>query len=123
MQLFADDGKVSAMVEFAFFSFVLLLILGAYWSLSVFPRQRDFSKRQRFVRSLAEGDEVITTGGIIGKVLEIDAQYGIAYIEIADGVIVRVIAASILQEFNPEELAQNVRKALNEEAPSSLENS
>lgn len=110
------------MVEFAFFSFVLLLILGAYWSLSVFPRQRDFSKRQRFVRSLAEGDEVITAGGIIGKVLEIDGEYGIAYVEIAEGVVVRMIAASILQEFNPEEMAENVRMALKEEATSSVEN-
>ena len=72
-------------MEFAVFSVVFLLALGAYWSMIIFPKQREFSKRQSFVRTLNEGDEVITAGGLIGRVLEIRGLEGIAILEIAPG--------------------------------------
>ncbi|MCE2490837.1 MAG: preprotein translocase subunit YajC, partial [Anaerolineae bacterium] len=56
------------MQEVLILAVLLLLGLGAWWSMVLFPRQRDFQKRQRFVRSLAEGDEVITAGGLVGRV-------------------------------------------------------
>ncbi|MCU0496742.1 MAG: preprotein translocase subunit YajC [Anaerolineae bacterium] len=99
-------------MDFFFFAFVMLLVLGAYWSLSIFPRQREFEKRQNFVRALAAGDEVITAGGLIGKVLSIDAEAGTALVEIADGVVVRAVSASLLQAFDPEELARNAQLGL-----------
>jgi preprotein translocase subunit YajC len=100
------------MPEFVLFSFVMLLLLAAYWSLVIFPRQRDFQKRQTLARTLAEGDEVITAGGLIGKVLDIRAEEGIAYVELAEGVVVRVITASLLEAFDPEELARNAQMGL-----------
>ncbi len=102
------------MPEFAFFALILLAVLGAYWSLSIFPRQREFSKRQKFVRTLAEGDEVITAGGMIGRVLDIRGEEGIADVEIAEGVVVRVLTASILQPYDPEEIQRNIRLAMGE---------
>ncbi len=100
------------MQEFALLAFVLLLALAAWWSLVTFPKQRDFSKRQEFARSLAAGDEVITYGGIIGKVLAIDAEMGVATVEIAEGVQVRLITAALMQPYDAEEIAENARKGL-----------
>ncbi len=100
------------MQEFALLAFVMLLGLGAWWSLVTFPKQRDFAKRQNFARSLAEGDEIITFGGIIGKVIDIDAEMGIAQVEIADGVIIRVLNAALMQPYDAEEIAENARKGL-----------
>jgi preprotein translocase subunit YajC len=94
---------------------VMALALAGYWSLVIFPKQREFSKRQRFARTLVEGDEVITAGGIIGRVLEIRGLEGIALVEIAPGVIVRAVTASLLQPFDPEELAHNAQLGLREE--------
>lgn len=102
------------MQELALLSFVMLLGLGAYWSLVIFPKQRDFTKRQKFARTLAEGDEVITYGGIVGRVLEIDGEKGIAHVEIADGVVIRLITAALMQEYDPEVIAENARKGLEE---------
>ena len=62
------------MSEFIFVGITIILGLGAYWSFSLYPRQRDFAKRQVLARSLAEGDEVITAGGLVGRVLEIDGE-------------------------------------------------
>jgi preprotein translocase subunit YajC len=97
------------MEEFILVGLLLLLGLGAYWSMVLFPRQREFQKQQRYVRSLKAGDEMITFGGIIGRILDIEAAKGIAHVEIADGVIVRVVTASLIRPYDPEELAQNVQ--------------
>lgn len=103
------------MQEFLIVAVILLLGMGAYWSMVLFPRQRDFQKRQQYVRSLAAGDEVITAGGIIGRVIELEAEQGVAYVEIADGMIVRMVAVSLLSPFDPDELAANARKGLEQE--------
>jgi preprotein translocase subunit YajC len=95
------------MEEFVLVGLLLLLGLGAYWSMVIYPRQREYQKQQRYVRSLKAGDEMITFGGIIGRVLEIDADKGIAYVEIADSVIVRMVTASLIRPYNPEEFVSN----------------
>lgn len=103
-------------MEFAVLALVMLLGLGAYWAMVIFPKQRTFTKRQRYVRSLAVGDEVVTYGGIIGKVIEIDAEKGIAHLEIADGVIVRLVAAALTQPYDPEEFARAAQMGNTEES-------
>ena len=98
------------MSEFLLVAIFLIFALGAYWAFFLLPRQRDFVKRQRMARSLAEGDEVITAGGIIGKVRRIEGEQGIAYVELADGLEVRVVTASLLDRYDPDELAKNIQK-------------
>jgi preprotein translocase subunit YajC len=95
------------MQEFVLVGVLLLLGLGAYWSMVIYPRQRDFQKQQRYVRSLKTGDEMITFGGIIGRVLEIDADKGIAHVEIAEGIVVRMVTASLIRPYDPKEFVQN----------------
>ncbi len=105
------------MDEFILVGVVLLLALGAYWSLVIFPRQREFQKQQRYVQSLSVGDEMITFGGIIGRVHAIEAETGIAHLEIADGVVIRIVATALMRPFDPEELADSVRRATGQERP------
>ncbi len=102
------------MQEILFVAVILLLGLGAWWSMVLFPRQRDFQKRQRFVRSLAQGDEVITAGGLIGRVTSL--HDGVAMVELADGLEVRMIASSLLSPFDAEELARQSRKGREQKA-------
>jgi preprotein translocase subunit YajC len=106
------------MEEIVVLGVILLLGLGAYWSLVIFPRQRDFQKQQKYVRTLSIGDEMITYGGIIGKVVSIEAEQGTAHLEIADGVIIKVLSASLMRPYDPEEIAENAQKALGEKAQS-----
>jgi preprotein translocase subunit YajC len=100
------------MAEFALVAFVLLLALGAWYSFVTFPKQRDFAKRQRLVSALAQGDEVITYGGIIGRVVDIEPEMGITYVEIADGLVVRMLTAAIMQLYDAEAIARSARKGL-----------
>lgn len=105
------------MQEVLILAVLLLLGLGAWWSMVLFPRQRDFQKRQRFVRSLAEGDEVITAGGLVGRIT--DLRGGVAWVELAEGTRVRIIASSLLAPFDAEELARQSRQPSKEATGSS----
>jgi preprotein translocase subunit YajC len=90
---------------------ILLIILAGYWSLAVFPKQRDYKKHLAYVESLKVGDEVITYGGIIGTITELDEEVGIARIRIADGLEVKIIAAALTQPYDPAEIARNIQMA------------
>jgi preprotein translocase subunit YajC len=103
------------MEELVLVGVFLVLGLGAYWTMVLFPKQRDFQKRQRFARELSVGDEVITYGGIIGKVIDIHADEGIAYVEIAEGVIIRLITAALMQPYDREEIARNARTGIEQD--------
>lgn len=99
------------MTEFAFLTTMLIIILVGYWSLVVFPKQRDYKKHIAYVETLKVGDEVITYGGLIGKITELNDDLGTAKLEIAPGLEVRLISAALQQPFDPEEIARNIQMA------------
>ncbi len=102
------------MFEFALVFAVLALVLGGYWALVLFPKQRAFQHKQKIVRSLHAGDEVVTYGGIVGKIVAIDANKGIAEVEIADGVTIRLLTAALQQVYEAGEYAYNANIGIKE---------
>ncbi len=102
------------MSEFALVFAVLALVLGGYWALVIFPKQRAFQHKQKIVRSLHAGDEIVTYGGIVGKIVEIDADNGLAQVEIADGVIIRLLTAALQQTYDRNEYAYNANIGIKE---------
>lgn len=108
------------MEEPIFFITIILIILAGYYSLVTFPRQREFQKHHKLILNLQVGDEIITSGGIIGRISEMDAEDGVAKIEIAPGVHLRIITAAI-RKYDPTAIQASTRRALgaspeNEEA-------
>ncbi|MGB1286039.1 MAG: preprotein translocase subunit YajC [Aggregatilineales bacterium] len=89
-----------------------VLGMGAYWTMVLFPKQRDFQKRQRMARELAAGDEVITGGGLIGKVVAIDSDQGVAEVEVSEGVTLRLVTAALIRRYDPEDIAKNAQHGL-----------
>lgn len=94
-----------------FFLVIVLLVITAYWSLFVFPRQREFKKHVQYVQTLKVGDEVITYGGLIGTITELDQEVGVGRIRFAENVEVRILTAALTRPFDPEEIARNIRMA------------
>jgi len=81
----------------AFSSFVpLILIFGIMYFLLIRPQQQKVKEHKKMVESLRRGDQIVTQGGIIGKVVKVkdDAE---AEVEVADGVKVRVVRSTIAQ--------------------------
>ena len=97
------------MAEFALVFAILALVLGAYWALIVFPKQRAFQHKQKLARSLRAGDEIVTYGGIVGVIIDIDADRGVSIVEIADGVRVKLLTAALQQVYDQDEIAWNAR--------------
>ncbi len=48
-----------------------LLIGGIFYFLVIMPQRRQAKELQEMIANLKNGDEVVTSGGIIGKILEI----------------------------------------------------
>jgi len=85
-------------------SFVpLILIFGIMYFLLIRPQQKKLKDHKAMVAALRKGDQVVTQGGIIGKVYKAgDTE---VEVEIADGVRVRVVRSTISQVLNKTEPA------------------
>ncbi|MBJ3763113.1 preprotein translocase subunit YajC [Maribius pontilimi] len=80
----------------AFASFVpLILIFAIMYFLLIRPQQKKVKEHQKMVEALRRGDQVVTAGGLLGKVVKVDE--GEATVELAEGVKVRVIKSTIAQ--------------------------
>ena len=81
----------------AFASFVpLILIFAIMYFLLIRPQQKKIKEHQAMVEALRRGDQVVTAGGIVGKVSKVRDD-GEVEVEIASGVNVRVVKHTITQ--------------------------
>jgi preprotein translocase subunit YajC len=89
----------------AFTSFVpLILIFAIMYFLLIRPQQKKLKEHKLMVEALRRGDQVVTGGGIIGKVSKV-TEDGVVEVEIAEGVKVRVMKATIVQVMSKTEPA------------------
>jgi preprotein translocase subunit YajC len=72
----------------------LILIFGIMYFLLIRPQQKKVKEHQAMVAALRRGDQVVTQGGLIGKVVKVKDD-GEVEVEIADGVKVRVVQSTI----------------------------
>jgi preprotein translocase subunit YajC len=80
----------------------LLMIVGFYFLL-IRPQRSRQRAQQALLSSIELGDEVMTTGGIFGKIVEIDEDEGVLTVEIAPGTRVRMLRNGIAQRFVEDE--------------------
>ena len=64
-----------------------------FWFLIIRPQMRQQKAHRDKVAAVKKGDQVVTAGGLLGKVIKVDDQY--AEIEIAQGVRVKAIKSTI----------------------------
>ncbi|OBY27573.1 preprotein translocase subunit YajC [Leisingera sp. JC1] len=82
----------------------LILIFAIMYFLLIRPQQKKMKQHQAMVDGLRRGDQVVTQGGVIGKVAKVKED-GEIEVEIADGVKVRVVKATIAQVLSKTEPA------------------
>lgn len=89
----------------AFASFVpLILIFAIMYFLLIRPQQKKLKEHKAMIEALRRGDQVVTQGGIVGKVTKVQED-GMVEVEIAEGVKVKVIKGTISQVMNKTEPA------------------
>ena len=70
-----------------------VLIIGIMYFLMIRPQQKRMKEHRAMIEAIRRGDTVVTSGGIIGKVAKADDDE--LQVEIADGVRIKVLRATI----------------------------
>ncbi len=71
----------------------LIITFGLMWALLIRPQQRRVRQHQELVATVAAGDEVITTGGIVGTIVSVVDD--IVTLEVAPGTSIRLLRSAI----------------------------
>jgi preprotein translocase subunit YajC len=79
------------------FQFALLMaaFIALFYFMLIRPQQKRAKEHQTLVSKLATGDEVVTSGGLLGKVTEVGDTF--VTLEVAEGVRVKVQKVQIQQ--------------------------
>ena len=91
----------------AFAQFIpLILIFAIMYLLLIRPQQKKLKEHQAMVAALRRGDQIITQGGIIGKVSKVKDDNEIEA-ELAENVKVRVVKSTVAQVISKTEPASS----------------
>jgi len=96
----AGAGAGSAVASFL----PLILIFAIMYFLLIRPQQKKLKDHKAMVEALRRGDQVLTAGGIVGKVTSVGAD-GQIEVEIAPTVKVKVMKHTITQVMSKTEPA------------------
>jgi preprotein translocase subunit YajC len=72
---------------------ILVAFVAVFYFLLIRPQQKRAKEHQAMLGKLASGDEVVTAGGIVGRVTEVGDSFVV--VEIADNVRIKVQRAQI----------------------------
>lgn len=73
----------------------IVLIFVVFYFLLIRPQQKRAKEHRNMVEALGVGDEVVTAGGILGKVTRVDEQW--LRVEVAKGFEVNVARSTVSQ--------------------------
>jgi preprotein translocase subunit YajC len=68
--------------------FMMVAFVVIFYFMLIRPQQKKAKEHQAMLTKLASGDEIVTTGGMLGKVIEVGDSF--ITLEVADGVRVKV---------------------------------
>jgi len=85
------DVTLASVVLLVTVAFVFLLV----WVIVILPQNRARKNQEQVVADLNIGEQIVTVGGVIGKLTYLDREKDLAKIEVAPGVEIRIIPAAI----------------------------
>jgi len=66
----------------------LVLIFAVFYFLLIRPQNKRQKEHREMVANIQVGDEIVTAGGVLGKVTEMKEQF--VHVQVADGVVLKV---------------------------------
>lgn len=78
----------------------LLILVAAFFFLIVRPQRRQQQLRRQVIAAVQVDDEIITSGGVFGRVVGLDDET--LDVEIADGVVVKIARAAVQARIVPD---------------------
>ena len=73
----------------------LLLMFGVLYFVMIRPQMKKQKEHRDMIDALAKGDEIVTAGGLLGKVSKMDEAY--IGVELASGVEVQMQRSAVVQ--------------------------
>lgn len=97
MDFFISNAYAQGAQQADPFGFLLpmLIIFGAFYFLLIRPQQKKQKAHAELVNNLEVGDEVLTAGGILGKITDVTDHY--VAIEIGENTVIKMQKASVSQ--------------------------
>lgn len=94
---------------------ITFVFIGVGWFLLIRPQQERARRHAAVIDSLEPGEEVITAGGIHGRLTEIRAET--VGIEVAPGVVLTVARPAIARRIEPDEPVEPAAPEIAPETP------
>lgn len=91
----SGSSTLAAIVNFA----PLILIFGVFYVLLIRPQQQQMKKHRAKVAGVKKGDQVVTGGGLVGKVVRVDDIY--VDVELAPSVKVKAVKSMLSDVIDP----------------------
>lgn len=89
-----------------------LAIFVFFYFLFIFPQHRRTKEHKKLIASLGKGAEIVTNGGLLGRVVDLDENF--VLLEVADGVQVQIqrnAIASVLPKGTFKAVKKKIAKA------------
>ncbi len=74
---------------------ILVVFVAIFYFMLIRPQQKRMKEQQAMLAKLANGDEVVTSGGILGRITEVGETF--VTLEVAEGVRIKVQRGQISQ--------------------------
>jgi preprotein translocase subunit YajC len=88
------QGTAAGGIESNLMSFLpLILMFGVLYFIMIRPQMKRQKEHRNMLAAMAKGDEVVTNGGIVGKVTKVGEAY--VGVEISEGTEITVQKASV----------------------------
>ena len=89
----------------------LILIFVVFYFLLIRPQQQKLKLHRQMIENLKKGDQVVTAGGILGKITRVEAGDATVQVEIAPNVQVKVARHTITEVVGKPQPATNDNRA------------
>jgi preprotein translocase subunit YajC len=100
-QAAAPGGAASSLISFV----PIVIIFAIMYVLMIRPQQKKVKEHRAMIEAVRRGDQVVTGGGMIGKVTKVNE--GEVEVELAPNVKVRVVKSTLTQVMSKTEPAAN----------------
>lgn len=88
----------------------MFLIILVFYFLIIRPQSRKMKEHQGMLNTLERGDRVVTSGGIMGKITEVNKDDDTFGVEIANGVVVYMRRSAITEALDKKPTPANKPK-------------
>ena len=101
------QAATSATEQSPIVSFIpIILIFTVFYFLIIRPQSKKMKEHQKIINNLKIGNKVITSSGIVGVIREFDPKEEQIEVEIASGVVVKMLKNHVLDLVKKEEVTK-----------------